>query len=104
MRKDRPIALARIFDALDAESRQRLGGLAFKVLVVIPLSTLLWMRQGLPVVPTIAFFCFWFGVFAGVAGLIRHQWRVYDGFTAFDEMAVFLAMSLLIRLVAATLA
>ena len=101
--RNRTRSVARTFDALDARSRQRLRLMAFKVFVVVPASMTLSTRQGFPFVSTLAFFCFWFAMFAGIAGLARREWLPTDRFTAFDEMAVFLAMALLMRLVAAAL-
>jgi hypothetical protein len=84
---------------LHPESRLRLRIFSFKLLVLIPVSGVLAVQRGYPVLNTICFFCFWNSIFAGLAALFRQQKYGAQFLTAWDEMAAFLALALLTRLV-----
>lgn len=84
---------------LHPESRLRLRIFSFKLLVLVPVSAVLVVQPGYPVLNTICFFCFWNSIFAGLAALFRQQKYGAEFLTAWDEMAALLALALLTRLV-----
>jgi hypothetical protein len=75
--------------------RLRLRVFSFKLLFLIPVSAMLAVRQGYPLLHTIFFFCAWNSIFAGLAALARRQRYDAEFLTAWDETAAFLALALL---------
>jgi hypothetical protein len=84
---------------LDPESRLRLRIFSFKLRVLVPVSVVLAVGQGYPVLNTVCFFCLWNCIFAGLAALFRQRKYRAEFLTAWDEMAAFLALALLTRFV-----
>jgi hypothetical protein len=89
---------------LHPESRLRLGIFSFKLLFLIPVSAMLAVQQGYPLLHTISFFCVWNSIFTGLAALVRRQRYRAEFLTAWDETAAFLALALLTRLVGGIIA
>jgi hypothetical protein len=89
--------------SLDRASRLRLRIYAFKLLLVVPVSLALVSQRNYPLLQTVSFFCFWHSVFAGMAALLQRH-KINSAFlTAWDEMAAFLGLAVLMRLVDAAI-
>ena len=72
-----------------------------KLLVMILMATAFAVSRGCPPFRALALFCGWQSVFASAAALF-HRHRFDAGFlTAWDEMAAFLGVAELARLIAA---
>jgi hypothetical protein len=84
---------------LDQVSRLRLRTFAFKLLILVPVAVVLASRHNYPLLGTMAFFCFWQGMFAGMAALFQRHKHNAAVLTAWDEMAAFLGLTALMRLV-----
>jgi hypothetical protein len=80
---------------LHPESLLGLRIFSFKLLFLIPVSVILAVREGYPLLHTIFFFCVWNSIFAGLAALVRRQRYGAEFLTAWDETAAFLALALL---------
>jgi hypothetical protein len=90
-------SIATSFDGLDRGSRLRIRIFAFKLLIIIPVSVALATHLGHPLLATLSFFCFWHSFFAGAAAWFRDQRHGAAMLTAWDEMAAFLAIGVLMR-------
>jgi hypothetical protein len=86
---------------LDQVSRLRLRIFVFKMLIMAPVSIALALRHHYPMLATISFFCFWQGIFGGMAALLQGHNHNAAFLTAWDEMAAFLGLAALMRLTAA---
>jgi len=83
---------------LDQASRLRLRIFAFKLLIAVPVLVTFASQRHYPLLEAISIFCFWNGVFAGIAALFQHN-NVNAAFlTAWDEMAAFFGLATLMRL------
>jgi hypothetical protein len=97
-------SIATCFDGLDPGSRLRIQVFAFKLLIIVPVSLALATQRGFPLLATLSFFCFWHGFFAGAAAWFRDQRQGAAMLTAWDEMAAFLAIGILMRVLDAMMA
>jgi len=88
---------------LDRASRLRLRIFAFKLLLVVPVSVALASQRNYPLLGTVSFFCFWHSVFAGMAALLQRHKLNAAFLTAWDEMAAFLGLAVLMRLIDAVI-
>lgn len=84
---------------LDPVSRRQLQVFGFKLLMMIPFSVALSTRGGFPLLATISSFCFWYSVFSGLLALFQRQRHNSAFLTNWDEMAAFLGLAVLMRLV-----
>jgi hypothetical protein len=84
---------------LDETSRLRLRIFAFKLMIMIPVSIALAGHRHYPLPATLSFFCFWQGVFAGIAAVFHRHRHNAQFLTAWDEMAAFFGLGALMRLV-----
>jgi len=97
-------SIATCFDGLDPGSRLRIQVFAFKLLIIVPVSMALATQRGFPLLGTLSFFCFWHSFFAGAAAWFRDQRHGAAMLTAWDEMAAFLAIGVLMRVLDAIMA
>jgi hypothetical protein len=67
-------------------------------------SVALATQRGFPLLGTLSFFCFWHSFFAGAAAWFRDQRHSAAMLTAWDEMAAFLAIGVLMRVLDAIMA
>jgi hypothetical protein len=88
---------------LDRTSRLRLRIFAFKLLIAVPVSVAIASHHNYPLLGTISFFCFWQSVFAGMAALLQRHKHNAAFLTAWDEMAAFLELAVLMRMVGAVI-
>jgi len=87
--------------APDAASWWRIRIFIVKLSIVILVAIAFGGSRGYPPLRAVAFFCGWQSVFAGAAALFQHH-RLDAGFvSAWDEMAAFLGVAELARLIAA---
>lgn len=91
----------RLADAFDAESRLRLRGFAFKLLLIIPVSIVFAAQHHGPVLGALAYFCFWYGLFSGLFAIIRQEKVNPAVLTSWDEMAAFIGLAFAARFAAA---
>ena len=84
---------------LDPATRLRIRIFSIKLLTVIPLSVAFATHRNYPLLGTMSFFCSWNGAFAGFAALFQHHKYNAAFLTAWDEMAAFLALAVLMRVV-----
>jgi hypothetical protein len=85
--------------SLDQASRLRLRIFAFKLLIAIPVLVAFASQRNYPMLGMMSFFCYWNGIFAGMAALLQRH-KVNAAFlTAWDEMAAFFGCAALMRLV-----
>jgi hypothetical protein len=92
---------ARSQAALDAASRRRIRIFTVKLLVVIPVAIAFAIPRGYSPFKVLAFFCGWQSLFAGAAALFQRQQLDSSRLTGWDEMAAFMGIAELARLVAA---
>jgi hypothetical protein len=92
------------FDALDPRSRLLVRIFAVKLVVIIPVAVPLATRGGYSLLGILSLFCLWHSFFAGTAALLQRQKHGAPFLTAWDEMAAFLAIAVLMRLAGATMA
>jgi hypothetical protein len=83
---------------LDQASRLRLRIFAFKLLIPIPVLVAVTSQRNLPLLEAFSSLCFWNGVFAGSAAAFQHHKLNAAFLTAWDEMAAFLGLAVLMRL------
>jgi hypothetical protein len=93
--------LARSPLAPGAASWWRIRVFVLKLSVVILIAVVFGASRGYPPLSAIAFFCGWQSVFAGGAALFQHHRLDADFLSAWDEMAAFLGVAELVRLIAA---
>jgi hypothetical protein len=93
-----------ILQALDRESQRRLRIFTFKVLIIIPVSVALAAHHGYDLFGILSFFFLWYSFFSGTAALFQRQSCGAPYLTAWDEMAAFLAILVLVRLLATVMA
>jgi hypothetical protein len=92
--------LARSPLAPGAASWWRIRIFILKLSIVIPVAIAFGASRGYPPLRAIAFFCGWQSVFAGGAALFQRHRLDADFVSAWDEMAAFLGVAELARLVA----
>jgi hypothetical protein len=85
--------------SLDPASRLRLRIFTFKLAVVVSVSVALAFHRNYPLLGTIWFLCFWHSVFAGIAAVAQRHKHNAAFLTAWDEMAAFLGLAVLMRIV-----
>jgi len=85
--------------ALDQTSRLRLQIFTFKLLILVLFSVALASQHDYPLLGTMSFLCFWQSAFAGLAALLQRHKLSAAFLTAWDEMAAFLALTVLMHLV-----
>jgi hypothetical protein len=84
--------------SLDRASRLRLRLFAFKLLVAAPVLVAFASQRNYPLLGMMSIFCFWNGVFAGMAALLQRHKLNAAFLTAWDEMAGFFGFAALMRL------
>jgi hypothetical protein len=89
--------------ALDHTSRLRLRVFTFKLLILVLFAVALASQPNYPLLGTMSFFCFWQSAFAGMAALFQRHNLNAASLTAWDEMAAFLGLSVLMHLVEAVI-
>ena len=85
--------------SLDQASLLRLRIFGFKLAIIVPVSVALALNHNYPLLATISFLCFWHGVFAGIAASVQSHRKNAAFLTAWDEMAAFLGLAVLMRIV-----
>jgi hypothetical protein len=70
-----------------------------KLLTAIPISVVFATQRNYPLFGTMSFFLFWNSIFAGFAALLQSHRYNAAFLTAWDEMAAFLALALLTRII-----
>jgi hypothetical protein len=84
----------------DQASRLRLRAFAFKLAMLVPVSFVFAAQHHYSLFGSLAYFCFWFGLFSGLFACVqRHKFNAAI-LTAWDEMAAFLGIGLAGRLIA----
>jgi hypothetical protein len=96
-------SIARSLAALDQQSRLRIRIFTFKLLILVPISVAFATHRDSSLLGTMSFFCLWHSIFAGFAALLQHHKQNAVFLTAWDEMAAFLALAVLMRLVGAAI-
>jgi hypothetical protein len=91
--------LARSPLAPGAASWWRIRIFILKLSIVILVSVVFGASRGYPPLRAIAFFCGWQSVFAGVAAVVQRHRLDADFVSAWDEMAAFLGVAELVRLI-----
>jgi len=86
---------------LAPDARWRIRVFIVKLSIVIPVAVAFGATRGYPPLRAIAFFCGWQSVFAAAAALVQRHRLDADFLSAWDEMAAFLAVAELARLIAA---
>lgn len=81
----------------DAASRLRLQSFAFKLLLVIPVSIAFAAQRNYPILGALAYFCFWYSLFSGLAAAAQRHKINADFLTAWDELAAFLGLAVAAR-------
>jgi hypothetical protein len=85
---------------LDQTSRLRLRAFAFKLVLLVPVSIAFAAQHHYSLFGSLAYFCFWFGVFSGLSACMqRHKFNAVF-LTTWDEIAAFLGIGLAGRLIA----
>jgi hypothetical protein len=85
--------------SLDQASLLRLRIFGFKLAIIVPVSVALALHHNYPLLATISFLCFWHSVFAGIAASVQSHRQNAAFLTAWDEMAAFLGLAVLMRIV-----
>jgi len=93
-----------LLDALDPLSRVRIRIFTFKLLVLLPFSTLLAARYRYPLFETISSFAGWYGFFSGLVALFRREQVAGSSLNGWDEMLAFFALKYLAQFLSAILA
>jgi len=88
---------------LDRLSRLRLRNFAFKLLIPLPVLVALTSQRNFPLLGALSSFCLWNSVFVGTAGVFQHHKLDSAFLTAWDEMAAFLGLAVLMHLVDAVI-
>ena len=90
-------------NALDPLSRSRVRIFSFKLLVLLPFSTLLAARYRYPLFETISSFAGWYGFFSGLVALFRREQVAGPSLNGWDEMVAFFALKYLAQFLSAIL-
>ena len=90
-----------LLGALDAASRARIRIFSFKLLVLLPIATLLAVRYRQPLFETISSFALWYGLFSGVVALFRRERVAGPTLNGWDEMLAFYALKYLAQFLSA---
>jgi hypothetical protein len=85
-------------ERMDRASRLRLRAFVFKLLLMIPISVAFAAQGHTRVLAAICYFCFWYGAFSGVAAMAQRHRISAIFLTAWDEMAAFLGIAVIARL------
>src|SRR5215831_17867154 len=85
--------------SLDQASLLRLRIFGFKLAIIVPVSVALALHHNYPLLATISFLCFWHSVFAGITAAAQSHRQDAAFLTAWDEMAAFLGLALLMRII-----
>jgi hypothetical protein len=80
-------------------SERRLHAFAFKVLLLIPISVAFAASRNVPAFNAAAFFCGWYSSFAGLAAAVQRHRLNAAYLTAWDEMAAFMGLAAIARLI-----
>ena len=88
---------------LDQTSRLRLRIFTFKLLILVLCAVALASQPIYPLLGTMSFFCFWQSAFAGIAVLLQRHNLNGASLTAWDEMAAFLGLAVLMHVVEAVI-
>jgi len=85
---------------MDQASRLRLRAFAFKLVMLIPVSIVFAGQHHYSLFGSLAYFCFWFGLFSGISACLQRHKFVAVFLTTWDEMAAFLGIGLAGRVIA----
>jgi hypothetical protein len=91
--------LTRSFLAFDDASRRRVRIFAVKLLIVVLFAGAFAAARGNPPLKTLAFFCGWQCLLSALTAWSQRQRCNADYLTAWDEMAAFLGVASLMRMV-----